>query len=216
MKKIRILLADDHIVLRQGLAKVLEDNADIEVLAQASDGVEALALAKKHKPDVALIDINMPKLDGVKVTREINSALPDTGIIILTMYKRDDYVFDAIKAGANGYLLKEVELEELLSAIRKVAKGEAVIDPAIAEKILTEFRPQKAKEEGDDQSLSDKDREILGLLAKGLSNIEIGEAMNMAEKTVRNRLSGIFKQLHIRNRTEAALFALRKGFTDEE
>ena len=135
------MLADDHNVLRQGIAQMLSTQPDMIVVAEASNGTEAVKLAYKHKPDIALLDINMPEMDGVEAARRIAAELPETGVIILTMYRRDDYVFEAIKAGANGYLLKEVELDDLLEAIRAVARGEAVIDPAIAGSITKRGRP---------------------------------------------------------------------------
>ncbi|MFZ1399331.1 MAG: response regulator transcription factor [Candidatus Promineifilaceae bacterium] len=215
MSKIRILLADDHTVLRQGMAQVLEAQPDIIVVAQARTGKEAVLLAQKHQPNVILMDINMPELDGVVAAQEITAAQPEIGIIILTMYRRDEYVFEAIKAGARGYLLKEVELEELLNAIRAVAKGEAVIDPAIAGRVLAELRrPHQAPAAASE--LADRDLEILQLVAQGLSNQEVANKLFLAEKTVRNRLSIIFKQLHLENRTQAALYALREGLIDDE
>lgn len=215
MGEIRILLADDHTVLRQGMAQVLESQPDLTVVAQASTGEEAVALAEQHQPDVILMDINMPKLDGVAAAQQITTISPHIGIIILTMYRRDEYVFEAIKAGARGYLLKEVELEELLNAIRSVSLGEAVIDPAIAGRVLAELRrPRQALAAASE--LAERDLEILQLVAQGLSNQEVANKLHLAEKTIRNRLSIIFKQLHLENRTQAALYALREGLIDEE
>jgi len=210
---IRVLLADDHNVLRQGMAQVLDMQSDVQVVAQADNGAEAVRLAAKHQPDIVLMDINMPGMDGVEAARRITANFPETGVIILTMYRRDDYVFEAIKAGANGYLLKEVELEELLDAIRAVARGEAVIDSAIASRVLAEFRrPEPAVEEEPD--LAERDIEILRLLAQGLSNQDIADQLFIAEKTVRNRLSGIFRRLHLENRTQAALYAIQEGIAE--
>lgn len=215
MSDIRILLADDHTVLRQGMAQVLESQPDLTVVAQASTGEEAVALAKQHQPDVILMDINMPKLDGVAAAQQITAVSPKIGIIILTMYRRDEYVFEAIKAGARGYLLKEVELEELLNAIRSVSQGEAVIDPAIAGRVLAELRqPRQAPTAASE--LAERDLEILQLVAQGLSNQEVADKLFLAEKTIRNRLSIIFKQLQLENRTQAALYALRQGLIDDE
>lgn len=215
MSEIRILLADDHTVLRQGMAQALESQPDLTVVAQASTGEEAVALAEQHQPDVILMDINMPKLDGVAAAQQITAVHPQIGIIILTMYRRDEYVFKAIKAGARGYLLKEVELEELLNAIRSVSQGEAVIDPAIAGRVLAELR-QPRQAQAATSELAERDLEILQLVAQGLSNQEVADKLFLAEKTIRNRLSTIFKQLHLENRTQAALYALRKGLIDEE
>ncbi len=208
---IRILLADDHHVLRQGMAQVLEAQPDMTIVAQAGNGHEAIKAAQKHQPDIALLDINMPKMDGVQAARQIGDESPDTGIIILTMYRRDDYVFEAIKAGASGYLLKEVELDELLAAIRAVADGEAVIDPSIAGRLLAEFRQPRKREEPAEPALAERDLEILTLLAQGLTNQAIADQLFISEKTVRNRLSQIFRKLHLENRTQAALYAMREG-----
>jgi len=217
MSEIRVLLADDHNVLRQGMAQVLEAQPDITVVAQADNGKEACRLAAQHQPDVILIDINMPEMDGVAASQQITAELPQTGIIILTMYRRDDYVFEAIKAGASGYLLKEAELDELLDAIRAVAQGEAVIDPSIAGRVLAELRrPRPAPADEEVSELAERDLEILQLVAQGLSNQEIADRLFLAEKTIRNRLSLIFKRLHLENRTQAALYALREGLIDED
>ena len=215
MDKIRVLLADDHTVLRQGIAQALELQDDMTVVAQASNGSEAVEMAKQHRPDVALLDISMPELDGVAATGQITDALPDTGVIILTMYRRDDYIFEAIKAGASGYLLKEVELRELVRAVRTVARGEAVIDAAIAGRVMAELRSDNVLPKPDDEdSLSERDIEILRLLAEGQSNQAIAEHLSISEKTVRNRLSLVFRRFHLKNRTEAALFAMRRGLVE--
>jgi len=211
VEKIRVLLADDHTVLRQGIAQALELQGDIEVVAQAANGREAVAQARQHQPHVALLDINMPELDGVEATRQISAIAPHTGVIILTMYRRDDYIFEAIKAGASGYLLKEVELAELVRAVRSVAGGEAVLDAAIAGRVMAELRAKSQPPAGDEEALPERDVEILRLLAQGKSNQEIADSLFIAEKTVRNRLSLVFKQLHLKNRTEAALYAFKEG-----
>ncbi len=217
MAEIRILLADDHTVLRQGIAQVLELQPDMTVVAEAKNGTEAVELARKERPDLALLDINMPEIDGVEVTRWMSAEMPETRIIILTMYKMDNFIFEAIKAGANGYLLKEIELDDLVAAVRAVARGEAVLDPPIAEKVLAEFRPPDPKRsESDDIQLAKRDVQILNLVGQGLSNTEIAAQISISEKTVRNRLSNVFKQLHLKNRTEAALYAHRKGLTDAD
>jgi len=213
---IRILLADDHNVLRQGIAQMLSLQPDMTVVAQAQNGVEALELVAEHKPDVALMDINMPEMDGVAATKEITARFPQTQVLILTMYRRDDYVFDAIKAGANGYLLKEVELDELLASVRAVARGEAVISPAIAGRVLLELRTAAQKDAPEPDPIPERDAEILQLLAQGMSNQDIADRLFLAEKTIRNRLSLIFKRLHLKNRTEAAVYAIKRGFAPSE
>jgi DNA-binding NarL/FixJ family response regulator len=213
---IRILLADDHNVLRQGMAQAIEAQPDMTVIGQADNGLDAISLALEKQPDIILMDINMPQADGVTSTQQISAKAPNIGIIILTMYRRDDFVFEAIKAGASGYLLKEVELDELLNAIRTVAKGEAVIDPTIASRVLAELRKPKQKPQTETNKLTERDLEILQLVAHGLSNQEIAEKLFLAEKTIRNRLSLIFKQLHLENRTQAALYAWREGLVEKE
>ncbi len=209
---IRILLADDHAVLRQGLAQALNMQPDMNVVAQAGNGAEAVRLVQAHQPDVALLDINMPEMDGVEATRQITAVAPQTGVIILTMYRRDDYVVDAIRAGASGYLLKEVELDEVLAAIRAVARGEAVMAPAIAGRVLAALRrPRAAPTPPGETLLTEREIEALRLLAEGLTNQEIAARLSLAEKTIRNRLSLIFRKLHLENRTQAVLYALREG-----
>lgn len=215
MGEIRILLADDHTVLRQGIAQALDLQADITVVAQAANGIQAVKLAKQYKPDVALLDINMPEMDGVEATQQITAELPQTGVIILTMYRRDDYIFEAIKAGASGYLLKEVELSELVKAVRAVARGEAVIDAAIAGRVMAELRSDSVSSKpSSEEPLAERDIEILRLLADGQSNQEIAGQLFISEKTVRNRLSLVFQRLHLKNRTEAALYAMRHGLVE--
>lgn len=217
MSEITILLADDHNVLRQGIAQVLDAQSDLRVVAQADSGKQALQLARKHQPRVALLDIQMPDMDGIEVTSILRSEIPKMGIIILTMFKQDDYIFEAIKAGADGYLLKEVELDELLDAVRRVARGEAIIDPAIAGRVLSELRkPRLQNEEKSLPALAERDLQILSLLGKGLNNQEIADQIMISEKTVRNRLSMIFKRLDLKNRTEAALYARDQGLVDPE
>jgi DNA-binding NarL/FixJ family response regulator len=213
---IRILLADDHHVLRQGMAQVLEAQPDMTVVAQAGNGREAIKAVQEHQPDIALLDINMPEMDGVQAARHISDESPDTGIIILTMYRSDEYVFEAIKAGASGYILKEVELDELLTAIRAVARGEAVIDPAIAGRLLATFRQPRKRSDPAEPALAERDLEILTLVAKGLTNQAIADQLFISEKTVRNRLSLLFRKLHLENRTQAALYALREGLVKPE
>lgn len=215
MSETRVLLADDHNVLRQGMAQVLNAQSDMSVVGQARNGVEAVALASKLQPDVVLMDINMPEMDGVEAARRISSQQPKIGVIILTMYRRDEYVFEAIKAGASGYLLKEVELDELLASIRAVAQGEAVIDSAIAGRVLAELRQPQTAKQAVESELAERDLEILRLLAQGSTNQEIADQLIIAEKTVRNRLSLLFRRLHLENRTQAAIYALREGLLEE-
>ena len=213
---ITILLADDHRVLRQGMAQALEAQPDMVVVAQANNGAEAVLLAESLCPAVAVIDIHMPEMDGVEAARQIKNIAPQTRVIMLTMQRHGNYVVEAIKAGASGYLLKEVELDALLAGIRAIARGEAVMDPSVAGRVLAELRqkPESEEQKLTEQGLSDRDVEILRLLAKGQSNQEIADQLFLAEKTVRNRLSIIFRKLHLDNRTQAALYALREGLVE--
>lgn len=217
IEEIRVLLADDHTVLRQGIAQVIESQNDMHVVAQASNGKETIDLVRIHKPDIILMDINMPEKDGLEATKLILEEMPSVKIIILTMYRKDEYVFQAIDAGVKGYLLKEAEMEDLLSAVRLVAAGESVIDPALTSRMFAKLRGEtEAESLAPDLDLPERDLDILRHLASGLTNKEISEKVFVSEKTVRNRLSLIFKKLNLKNRTEVALFALKVGLADEE
>lgn len=211
---IRILLADDHNLFRQGLKSLLEAEPDFRVIGEASDGREALRHGLEAHPDIILMDIQMPVLDGVQATQEILNEWPGAKVIMLTMYRQDGYVFEAVKTGARGYLLKDMDAKELVEAIRRVYHGEVLLDSDLAEKIIQDF---KAKEEAKPRShaeLSDREVQILKLVAHGRTNLEIAMELSLSEKTVRNRLSEIFQKLHLNNRTQAALFALREGLAE--
>ncbi len=212
--RVRVLIADDHRMFRQGLRQILETQPDMEVIGEAGDGLEAVERAVRLQPDVTLVDINMPGMDGVAAIREITERCPAARCIVITMYRRDRYLFEAIKAGAYGYLLKDADAADLLRAIRAVQRGEALVDPAIAARLLEEFRhPEQAG--APQEGLTRRDVEVLRLLAQGLGNAEIAEKLFISEKTVRNRLSIIFQKLHLSNRTEAALYALREGLVPQ-
>ena len=212
-RPIRILIADDHTMVRQGLSQICNAEDDMQVVGQAANGKEACQLATQVEPDVVVMDINMPVLDGVQATHFITQAKPQTGVIILTMYRQDQHVFEAIKAGARAYLLKDADSDELLRAIRVVATGEALLDSAIALKMMDEFRRLQgdvASADGITQ-LTERELDILRLVAQGLDNNEIGHQLGLSEKTIRNRLTTIFEKLHVNNRIQAALYALRQG-----
>lgn len=211
-RKIRVLIADDHTMVRQGLSQICGAETDIEVAGQASSGEEACWLAERLAPNVVIMDINMPGMDGVQATKRITAANPRIGVIILTMYRQDQYVFEAIRAGARAYLLKDAHSDELLQAIRHVAEGEALLDPAIARKMIDEFRRLQAESSSPNTPpLPPRDLQVLRLAAQGLDNHQIAGQLQIAEKTVRNRLSMIFEKLQVDNRTQAVLYALRKG-----
>ncbi|NOX62212.1 MAG: response regulator transcription factor [Chloroflexi bacterium] len=215
MKQIRLVIVDDHTMVRQGLSQICEAEPDMTVVGQATNGEEARRLAALLQPDVIIMDINMPVMDGVQATRHITAHNPEIGIIVLTIYRQDQYVFEAIKAGARAYLLKDADSEELLRAIRAVAAGEALLDSAIALKMMEEFRRLQGQLEGEESdnltSLTERELDILRLVAQGLDNQDIALRLSLSEKTVRNRLTVIFEKLHVRNRTQAALVALRRG-----
>lgn len=215
---IRLLLVDDHKLFRQGLRQICELETDLEVVGEAGSGPEAIRMAKTTSPDVVLMDINMPGMDGVEATHRLLQALPQLKVVILTMHRQDKYVFEAIKAGAQGYLLKDSEAEELLEAVRAVHRGEALLDPSMAIKVLEEFKrlQQLADRPKELQELSEREMEILRLVGEGLSNQEIAARLYLSGKTVRNRLSVIFQKLQVNNRTQAALLAQRAGLVSKE
>lgn len=220
MAPIRMLLADDHRLFRQGMRQICEILGGFDVIGEAENGEEAVHLAQALQPDVILMDIHMPFLDGVQATRLITENNPATRVIILTMYRQDRYVFEAIKAGARGYLLKDADEQELVDVVRAVHRGEALIDPALASRVLDEFRrlSELTVEEGDVESLTPGELDVLRLVAQGADNKAISEQLCLSESTVANRLSTIYQKLHVNNRTQAALVALRRGWAvlDEE
>ncbi|MGI5835597.1 MAG: response regulator [Chloroflexota bacterium] len=218
MKKLRVLIADDHTLFREGMRQLLEMERDIEVIGEASDGIEVLAQARDLQPDVILMDINMPVVNGVTAISQILAERPEIGIIVLTMFKEDQYVFDAMRAGARGYLLKDAKPSDLIFAIRMVARGASLIDPRMTTTVLKEFRRLASQVEPDQGvgGLTPKELEILKLLATGLSNKEIGRRLCLAEKTVKNYLSTIFQKLQINDRVQAAIYALRHGLIAEQ
>lgn len=210
----RLLICDDHAMFRQGLRSILEIEDDLRIIGEAATGREAVRHALETEPDVVLMDIQMPGLDGVAATKEILAENPGIRVIVLTMYRQDRYVFEAIKAGAMGYLLKDADAGDLIAAIRRVAAGETLLSPQMAASILEEFRATErlpAHPEHRISELTGREEEILRHLAQGASNQEIAESLDVSEKTIRNRLSEIFSKLRLNNRTQAALYALREG-----
>ncbi len=214
MSSIRVLIADDHRIVRQGLRHVCELAGDLAVIGEAEDGREAIKLARQLRPDIILMDINMPVLDGVQATSLIVEADPSVRVIILTMYRQDHYVFEAVKAGARGYLLKDIDEQDLVAAIRAVHLGDALINPSLAVKLLDEFRRlgHKADEADDMENLTKAEMDILRLVAQGEDNKAIAERLALSERTIANRLSSVYEKLHVNNRTQAALIALRRGW----
>ena len=218
MSKIRVLIADDHQVVREGLSALLKMRDDIEVVGQAKDGVEAVEKARELLPDVVLMDISMPRMNGVEATREIRRENPHIRVVVLTMYDEEDYIFDLVKSGATGYLLKDADSTQIAKAIRAVSEGESLIHPTVASKILTEFSllsQGKGRKPGRlEHDLTDREITVLRLVAEGKTNKEIANDLDLSEKTVKNHVRNIFHKLHVYDRTQAAIHAIRKGLIE--
>ncbi|HEY42862.1 MAG TPA: response regulator transcription factor [Anaerolineae bacterium] len=207
---IRVLIVDDHVFVRKGIQALLATEEDIEVVGEAQDGQEALQQIEDLQPDVILLDLLMPKLDGIEVTRRVLAEDPQARILVLTSFVADDKVFPAIKAGALGYLLKDSEPEDLIRAIRQVYAGESSLSPLIARKVLQEIS-QSPDRDLTEEPLTEREVEVLLHIAKGKSNREIADELVLSEATVRTHVSNILGKLHLASRTQAALYALRKG-----
>ncbi|OQY21990.1 MAG: DNA-binding response regulator [Anaerolineaceae bacterium 4572_32.1] len=222
---IRVLLVDDQALIRDGLAIILNAQSDIRVVGQAADGREAIELAERLRPDVILMDIKMPRLDGIQATRQIKEHLAETPIIILTTYAEDELVFEGIRAGASGYLLKDITREALAEAVRGAVRGEAQIDPTVAAQVLEEFqrmantlrRPPVPAAEVDlwsIKALTPREETILQLLTEGLTNAGIASRLNLSEGTVKNHVSEILSKLQANDRTHAVVLAIKRGLLD--
>lgn len=210
---IRVLLTDDHAIVRKGVRALLSTERDIQVIGEAGSGSEAVAQAEILHPDVILMDLVMPELDGIEATRQITAKLPGTRILVLTSFAADEKVFPAIKAGALGYLLKDSGPEELVRAIRQVHQGEPSLEPSIARKVLLELSHPPTQKSLTADPLTERELDILRLVAQGCSNKEIALKLSVSELTVRTHVSNILGKLHLASRTQAALYALQKGIT---
>lgn len=210
MKKIRILVVEDQNVVREGLVAILNFQTDIEVVGEAEDGIRAVEMAKKTRPDVILLDMVMPRQDGLTTIPKLKMAVPDSKILVLSSFAESDKVFQAIKAGAMGYMLKDSTRVQVLQAIRDIASGEAQLQPSMAMKVIHEFnRPSEGSVMN--QSLTRRELEALQLIARGFSNQEIATALVVHERTIAKYVSNILYKLHVSNRTQAALYAIREG-----
>ena len=233
---IRIAIVDDQALIREGLAIILGANPDIEIVGQAGDGVEAVQVTKEKQPDLVLMDIKMPRLDGIAATRRIKEQRPETQVLILTTYSEDELVFEGIRAGASGYLLKDITRDELAEAVRGAARGEAQIDPAVAAKVLAEFQRMatvlRRRSEGTAEQppaaedaprladlppmeqLTSREETVLELLTEGLTNAGIAARLHLSEGTVKNYVSEILSKLQANDRTHAVVLAIRRGLLD--
>jgi NarL family two-component system response regulator LiaR len=214
-EKIRLLICDDHPIVREGLRNLMLTTSDIDVVGEAENGLEAVHLAEKLKPDVILMDLVMPQMDGIEAIKNINAKRIAANILVLTSFSEDDKVFPAIKAGALGYLLKDTAPQEVLNAIREIARGESFLHPTIARKLIKEINhpPQLPAA---DHPLTEREMEVVTLIAQGLSTQEISKKLTITERTVCTHVSNILNKLHLANRTQVALYALRGGLTKLE
>jgi two-component system NarL family response regulator len=218
MERIKVLIVDDHRVVREGLSAILQSKETIQVLGEAQDGQEAVEKARSLLPDVILMDVSMPKMTGVEATRIIKREFPHIGIIALTMYEEQQYIFDLVRGGATGYLLKDSDSDQIVKAIQSVYRGESLIHPAVASKILAEFSllaQKKGKKSGwVEHDLTEREITVLRLVADGKTNKEIANSLDLSEKTVKNHVRNIFHKLQVYDRTQAAILAIRKGLIE--
>ncbi|CFX12221.1 Transcription regulator LuxR, C-terminal [Syntrophomonas zehnderi OL-4] len=213
MAKIRILIADDHALVREGLRKLLERDDSLEVLEEVGDGQGAINVARKERPDVILMDVNMPGTDGIVATRVIKREMPSTKVIALTIYE-DEEVVDMVKAGVSAYVLKDVAGSELIDTIHRVMAGEVVIHPRVAKRLIKEIN--RSEQIQDTVKLTRREKDVLALLVKGSSNKDMAETMFISEKTVKNHLTSIFRKLGVKDRTQAAVYALKNNIVAED
>lgn len=217
MERIRVMLAEDHSMVRQGLKQLIELENDIKVVVEAADGIQAVDYYGIERPDVVLMDINMPKQNGLKALEMIKQINPNARVIMLTIHQDREYLFQALKHGASGYVLKDADGSVLIEAIRKVYQGEAYIQASMAKELITEFKrftSKGASSEKDGASLSDRELEVLRLIAKGMLNKEIAKTLFISEKTVKNHISNIFRKLKVSDRTQAAVYAIKNNLVE--
>jgi DNA-binding NarL/FixJ family response regulator len=211
---VRVVLVDDHDLLRRGIKTMLETEG-IEVVGEGSDGTDALRLVEETLPDIVIVDVIMPKKDGIEATREIKDAYPHIGVVVLSGHDEKRFVFDALKAGASGYLLKTAELEEVVATVREVARGQAKLDPELADQIISEFQSYQVAEVAEVfQPLTPREREILQLMSDGLPNKAIAARLSISERTVTTHVANIYSKLHVNNRVSAIQEAMRRRILD--
>ena len=214
---IRVLVADDQSMIRAGFRMLLKDEEGIEVVAEAEDGLEAVEKAARHSPGIVLMDIRMPKLDGLEATRRILAADRSARVLILTTFDLDEYIYEALRAGASGFVLKDDPPEQLIAAIRTVAAGDALLSPAVTRRVIKEFtqRPRREAPKGLDE-LTDRELDVFRLIAKGLSNSEIGRELYISDTTVKTHVTHVFQKLGLRDRVQAVVLAYRSGLFERD
>ncbi len=210
----RVLIADDEHLMRAGLIELLTADAGIEIVGQASTGREAIEQARQLAPDVVLMDVRMPDLDGIAATRELSQAVPDVRVLILTTFEQDDYIFGALRAGASGFLLKRTRPEELIAAVHTIAAGDALLSPSVTRRVIERMAQQPTPEMADQARLDEltpREREVLGLIARGLSNREIANSLVVEESTIRTHVKRVLAKLDLRDRVQAVIYAYESG-----
>jgi DNA-binding NarL/FixJ family response regulator len=212
MKGIEIIIADDHVVVRKGTRQILEAEPDFKVVGEAVNGEEAVKLVTELKPNVAIVDIAMPVLDGIKATKRIKTISPSTAVLILSVYDNDEFVFALLEAGAAGYLLKDASGQDIVNAIRAICRGESVLHPIIARKVMNRFFPVTNMKKETEKVLGDRELEVLRLASNALSNQDIAEKLGISLHTVEAHMRHIFTKLQVSSRTEAMLYALKQGW----
>jgi DNA-binding NarL/FixJ family response regulator len=213
---IRVVIADDQALVRAGFRKILEADSDLEVVAEAADGLEAVETAQRLAADVVLMDIRMPNLDGLEATRRLLGANSETRVLILTTFGLDEYVYEALRAGASGFLLKDAPPEDLLAAVRVIARGDALLDPTITRAVIAEFarRPVRSELTKKLEDLTAREREVLELLARGLSNAEIAKRFVVSDGTVKTHVASVLRKLGLRDRVQAVIYAYESGLVE--